>query len=227
MADELPRAVLWDLDGTLIDSAELHWISWQEILHDEGRPLTREEFVRDFGKRNDSVLRGYFGDDLPDHEIDRIGGAKEQRYRDHVAAQGMPVLPGVRDWLERLRADGWRQAVASSSPVHNIGIVLEACGITPFFAAIAGYEDVAQGKPSPDVFLLAAKRLSVLPSRCIVVEDAPHGVEGAHRAGMRTIGVGPRHDRLGADRSVRSLDELPPDAFDLQLERARPATPGN
>lgn len=219
------RAVLWDLDGTLIDSAELHWLSWREIMDEEGRPLTHEEFVRDFGKRNDSVLRGYFGDDLPDHEITRIGGAKEQRYRDYVAAHGMPVLPGVRAWLDRLRLDGWRQAVASSAPVHNIGLILAACGIAQCFDAIAGYEDVAQGKPSPDVFLLAANRLGVTPDRCIVVEDAAHGVEGAHRAGMRAIGVGPRHDRLGAERSVPSLDRLAPDAFDRLLTVDRSTAP--
>lgn len=217
MTDERARAVLWDLDGTLIDSAELHWLSWREIMEGEGRPLTHEEFTRDFGKRNDSVLRGYFGDDLPDHEVTRIGGAKEQRYRDYVAMHGMPLLPGAREWLERLRDEGWRQAIASSAPVHNIGIIVEACGIAGYFGAIAGYENVAQGKPSPDVFLLAATRLGVPPARCIVIEDAAHGVDGAHRAGMRAIGVGPRHDRLGADRSVPSLDQLAPDAFDRLL----------
>ena len=217
MTDERPRAVLWDLDGTLIDSAELHWLSWREIMDAEGRPLTREEFTRDFGKRNDSVLRGYFGGDLSDHEVARIGGAKEQRYRDLDAMHGMPVLAGVREWLQRLCDAGWRQAVASSAPVHNIGIILDACGIAGYFGAIAGYEDVAEGKPSPDVFLLAAKRLGVPPVRWIVIEDAAHGVEGAHRAGMRAIGVGPRHDRLGADLAVPSLDRLPADAFDRLL----------
>jgi beta-phosphoglucomutase len=133
----------------------------------------------------------------------------------------MPVLPGVRDWLARLRDDGWRQAVASSSPVHNIGFILHACGIARLFDAIAGYEDVAHGKPAPDVFLLAAKRLGVPPARCVVVEDAAHGVESAHRAGMRAIGVGPRHGRLGADLSVRSLDQLPLDAFDRLLGSER------
>lgn len=223
MADA--RAVLWDLDGTLIDSAELHWLSWREIMDEEGRPLTHEEFVRDFGKRNDSVLRGYLGDDLPDHEVERIGGAKEQRYRDLVAAHGMPVLPGVRDWLERLRDAGWRQAVASSAPVHNIGLILDACGIARFFDAIAGYEDVVSGKPAPDVFLLAAKRLGVPADRCLVVEDAAPGVEGAHRAGMRAIGVGPRHHRLGADVSVPSLDQLSRDTFTRLLSGERVPNP--
>ncbi len=214
-----PRAVLWDMDGTLLDSAEYHWLTWREILAGEGQSISRERFASTFGRRNDAVLRDLFGEDFPDHEIARIAGAKEARYRDLVLAGGIEPLPGVRRWLERLQAEGWRQAVASSAPRANIEVLLEALGIEEYFAAFAADEDVQHGKPDPQVFLVAASRLAVLPARCVVVEDAPAGIEGGRRAGMRTIGVGAAHVSLPADLTVASLDDLPDDAFDKLLEK--------
>ena len=213
-----PRAVLWDMDGTLLDSAEYHWLTWKEILEVEGREMTRERFATTFGRRNDAVLRDLFGEAFPDDEVMRIAGAKEAKYRELVLASGVEPLPGVRRWLDRLRTDGWRQAVASSAPKANIEALLEALDIGEYFAAFAADEDVRHGKPDPEVFLVAASRLAVPPGRCVVVEDAPAGIEGGRRAGMRTIGVGAGHASLPADLTVASLDDLPDDAFDSLLK---------
>ncbi len=206
------------MDGTLLDSAEYHWLTWKEILAAEGQEMTRERFASTFGRRNDAVLRDLFGAAFPDHEVARIAGAKEARYRELVLAGGIELLPGVRRWLDRLRADGWRQAVASSAPKANIEALLEALGIRDYFAAFAADEDVQHGKPDPEVFLVAASRLTVLPARCVVVEDAPAGVEAGRRAGMCTVGVGAAHEGLPADLTVASLDDLPDDAFDRLLD---------
>ena len=217
MATTEPRGVLWDMDGTLLDSAEYHWLSWQETLGREGHDLTRERFLTTFGRRNDAVLRDLLGEDLADKEIVRIAAVKEERYRALVRSGGVEPLPGVRAWLARLHDAGWRQAVASSAPRLNIVTILEALDLTDTFGAVAGEEDVAQGKPDPQIFLVAAAKLDVPPARCIVVEDAPAGVEAARRAGMRCVGVGERYDTLHADVVVRSLAELPDDAFDRLL----------
>lgn len=214
---DAPRAVLWDMDGTLIDSAEYHWLSWRETLAGEGLDLSRDRFLTTFGRRNDAVLRDLLGDDLADAEIARIAVAKEDRYRELVRAGGIGPLPGARDWLARLRATGWRQAVASSAPRLNIATILDALGLAESFDAVAGEEDVARGKPEPDIFLVAAAMLGVPPDRCVVVEDAPAGVEAARRAGMRRVGVGVAHGPLDADLVVPSLADLPDDAFDRLL----------
>ena len=208
------RAVLWDMDGTLLDSAEYHWLAWREALAAEGYALTREQFAGTFGQRNDTILRAHFGPGFPMGEIDRIGAIKELRYRELVRTHGVETLPGVRRWLERLSASGWRQAVASAAPRLNIDAILDALGLASRFDAIVSAEDVERGKPDPQVFLTAAARLGASPARCVVVEDAPAGVEGAHRAGMRSIGVLTTHPDLPADRVVRTLDELPDEAFD-------------
>jgi beta-phosphoglucomutase len=124
----------------------------------------------------------------------------------------------VLDTLRALRADGWRHAVATSAPVENVGIILDVTGLSEFMDGFAGSEDVERGKPAPDVFLLAAERIGVAPTRAVVVEDAAAGVRGAHRAGMVAIGVGPHHAELGADRSAETLDDLPIETFsDLVL----------
>jgi len=208
------RAVLWDMDGTLLDSAEYHWVSWRDVLADEGFKLTRERFAESFGRRNDATLRAYFGEHFPLSEVERLGGIKEARYREMVRTLGVELLPGVGQLLERLQADGWRQALASSASLLNIETVLEALKINECFDAIVSAEDVQTGKPDPEVFLVAAQRVQTLSTRCVVIEDAPAGLEAARRAGMRTVGVQSSHTQLKADVVVRTLEDLPSDAFD-------------
>lgn len=219
------RAVLWDVDGTLIDSSEYHWLSWRDALAAENFPITREQFAAIFGRRNDEILRDYFGADFPAAEVARVGEAKETRYRALLSERGVTLLPGVRRWLDRLKGDGWLQAMASSAPRANLEAIIGALGIGDYFAAVVSAEDVTRGKPDPQVFLAAADRLGVAPSACVVVEDAPAGVEAARRAGMRAVGVLTGHQDLPADLVVRTLDELPDDAFDnLLWSRARPVS---
>ncbi|HYX82776.1 MAG TPA: beta-phosphoglucomutase family hydrolase [Gemmatimonadales bacterium] len=220
------RAVLWDLDGTLIDSAEYHWQSWLRALEHEGFSLTREQFTASFGQRNDRILRAWLGPDARDEQIRRIGDAKEAAYRRLMREQGLEPLPGAREWVQRLAARGWRQAIASSAPYLNVAAVLDVLGWQDRFDALVSAEDVRRGKPDPDVFLLAAERLQVGPEACIVVEDAEAGVQAAHAAGMRAIGVGAA--TLTADLRTPSLAALDDDAFERLLngtglwQRSRP-----
>jgi beta-phosphoglucomutase len=215
-----PRGVLWDLDGTLVDSGDYHWQSWRAVMGALGVDVTLELFQATFGQKNDRILRGWLGPDASDDLIKRTGDAKEAEYRRIARANGLTALPGARDWVARLRASGWRQAIASSAPRENIEVMLELIRLTGALDAIVAAEDVTLGKPDPQVFLVAADRLGVAPDRAIVVEDAAVGVEAARRAGMRSIGVSPTAD-LPGDLFVRSLADLPPGAFDALL-RARP-----
>jgi beta-phosphoglucomutase len=217
-----PRAVLWDLDGTLVDSAEHHWIAWRDVMAREGHPVTVGAFTSSFGHRNDAILRGLLGQDLPDDEVERIGGAKEALYRRYVKERGVEPLPGALRWIERLRKEGWRQAIASSAPAANIEAALSAIGTAALFEALVSADEVGAGKPDPAVFLAAAARLGVPPGRCVVVEDAPAGLEGARRAGMRSVGVLSAHHReLVADVVVATLEDLPPTTFDDLVDEAR------
>lgn len=223
-SDSAPRGVIWDMDGTLVDTALHHYESWRELLSPEGVDLDYPGFMVGFGRRNDEWLRDLLGEGIALSEIRRIGDAKEARYRELLEELGLVVLPGVKPMLERLRQEGWKNAVATSAPVQNLEIILEVTGLKALMDGWAGSEDVSAGKPAPDVFLLAAERIGVAPQRAVVVEDAAAGVLGAHRAGMTAVGVGPHHAELAADRSVESLVDLPVEVFgELVLAASRSA----
>ncbi len=209
-----PRAVLWDLDGTLADSTQLHWQAWRELMESLGRPLTYEQFTATFGLTNRDIVPRFLGREATDAEIRQIGGAKEQRYRDLVNQGIVWPMPGVLDWLKRLQGAGWKQAVGTSAPRANVSTLLSAMGLAPWFDAIVSADDVTHGKPDPEIFLKAAARLGVPPERCVVVEDAPAGIEAARRGGMRSIACQAWHPDLAGDLSAVTLDQLPEDAFD-------------
>ena len=212
----ISRGVLWDLDGTLVDSEEFHWLSWRDTLQQEGIALSYDAFLASFGQRNDRILGGWLGPDADAARVQRIGDAKEAEYRRLAEVHGLQPLPGAREWLGALRGGGWKQAIASSAPRANVEVMLRVLDLTQYLDAIVAAEDVTIGKPDPQVFLRAAEKLGVPPSRCVVVEDAAAGVEGARRGGMKSIGVA-KNGPLAADVVVMSLADLAPDAFDRLL----------
>ncbi len=221
MASETVRGgVLWDLDGTLIDSGEQHYVAWRETLAARSRDHSREEFARFFGRRNDVILAEMFGDTLSAGEANGIADEKENRYRRLVRADGLEPLPGVMEWLRRLKRDGYRQALATMAPRANVTVVVEVLGLESLLDATAAAEDVERGKPDPGIFLEAARRIDVPAGRCVVVEDAPAGLEGARRAGTRTVGVvSGHHPKLEADVVVGSLADLPVSTFEDLIGR--------
>lgn len=211
-----PRAVLWDLDGTLVDSGDYHWRAWREVMGGDGVDLNYAQFLDSFGQKNDRILTAWLGERATAETIRRIGDAKEAMYRQLAAAEGLAPLPGAAEWVRRLHHAGWRQAIASSAPAENVRVMLDALDLDRYFDATVSADDVTAGKPDPQVFLKAAGKLSIEAAASIVVEDAAAGIEAARRAGMKCVGVNPA-TVLDADVFVRSLTELPPDAFERLL----------
>jgi HAD superfamily hydrolase (TIGR01509 family) len=207
-----PRAVLWDLDGTLADSKEQHWRAWRETLAAEGVAVTESQFLASFGQRNDAILAAW----LPGasaERVRRLGDAKEECFRRLVAAGALAPLPGAAEWIERLARDGWRQGIASSAPRANVETMARVLGLDHAMDTLVSAEDVHRGKPDPEVFLVTAERLGVERARSVVVEDAAAGIEAARAGGMPCVGVGVG-PLQGADVCVTSLADLPADTFD-------------
>ncbi|MCI0683727.1 MAG: HAD family phosphatase [Gemmataceae bacterium] len=181
------NAVIWDVDGTMVDTAELHYQAWCVLAREIGRPFTRADFTATFGWRNPEIIPKLWG--IHDEsEVAALGDRKELYYRAE-AKKGVALLPGVQQLMEALGAAGFRQAVGSSAPRHNIDLILDITKVGQHAQAIVSMEDTRRGKPDPEVFLLAAQRLGVEPGRCLVIEDAPVGVMAAKAGGMRCVAV--------------------------------------
>jgi beta-phosphoglucomutase len=211
-----PCAVIWDVDGTLVDTAELHFQAWCVLAGELGRPFTRADFAATFGWRNPEIIPKLFGTHHSAQEVDALGQHKEDIYRAE-AQKGVALLPGVADLLAALQVAGFRQAVGSSAPRVNLDLILDLTDTRRFLPVVVAMEDTRRGKPDPEVFLIAARRLGVAPEKCLVLEDAPVGVQAAKAGGMRAIGVTfvGHHSETslrdaGADLVVPSLASVTP-----------------
>jgi beta-phosphoglucomutase len=213
------RAVLWDMDGTLIDSMPYHGRAWQDILRQIDRHVENGMWNQTAGMRNSEIIPLLFPD-MPPAEVAYVDQAKEARYREIIETDGIDLLPGVAEWIQRFQAAGWKQAVASSAPPENVATIAHRLRLNGTFEAMICGADVQRGKPDPDIFLAAAQRLKVEPQHCLVIEDAATGIEAAQRAGMKAIGVLNTHPRLEADVVVRSLQDL---SWEMIEDVLRPA----
>lgn len=212
-----PFAVIWDVDGTLVDTAELHFAAWARLFGQMGRPFSRDDFTATFGRRNPEIIRFLFRQEFSDAEVARIGETKERYYRTE-AEKGVQLLPGVRELLDGLHARGAKQAVGSSAPRDNLDLILRITDSRRYFDAIVGMEDTTRGKPDPQVFLVAAEKLGIPPARCVVLEDAVAGVEAAKAGGMKCVAVtfvghhsAEKLKAAGADRVVKCFTEITAD----------------
>lgn len=202
------EAVLWDLDGVLVDTARFHYQAWRQLFDDLGRSFSEEDFRRTFGLRNDLIFRQELPG-TPAEEVEDLSERKEALFR-RFAAGSITPLPGALELVRYALARGRRLALVTSTPRANIDFVLGQIGLTDSFETIVAAEDVSKGKPEPEGYLLAARRLGVPPDRCLVIEDAPGGIEAGRRAGMRTLAVATTHPReklTAADTIVGSLDD--------------------
>jgi beta-phosphoglucomutase len=215
----LPKAVIWDMDGVIADTGAAHFAAWRQVMAELGRPFDEADFRRIFGIVNPDAVRLLLGETVSSYEIARISERKETLFREAVQVH-VSLLPGVKTWLERLRQQGYRQAIASSAPRANIEVLLHVLNIEPHFQATVSADDVTKGKPDPAIFLKAAAALGVSPARCVVVEDAVAGVQAASRAGMVCLAVTttqPAERLSDADLVVKRLTELADDAFERLL----------
>ncbi len=208
------EAVLWDLDGVLVDSTEYHYEAFRQLVGEFGRDLAEPEFTPLFGLPNSTILTRLLGELAPDR-LQALAARKEDLFRQRIAGR-VRALPGAESLVRLLSASGVRQAIVSSAPQANVQLILRSLGIQEAFAAIVGEEDVSRGKPDPEGFLTAAARLEVQPGRCVVLEDAPAGLAAAKAAGMRCVGVTTTRsaeELARADLVVQALDDQALHAF--------------
>ncbi len=206
-----PFGAIFDWDGVIIDSAQLHEQSWKHLAAELGTSIASGSFIRGFGMKSARIIEEIHRWAKEPAEIARLTDRKEALYREIVAQSEIAPLPGVAKWIKALRAAGVPCAVASSTQRLNIEVVLNRLGLKEAFSAIVSAEDVSHGKPHPEVFQMAAAKLELPAELCVVFEDAHVGIEAAHAAGIKVVAVTTTHpagELSAADLVVRRLDQL-------------------
>jgi len=204
------RTMLWDMDGVISDSYSFHFAAWQETFAKRGIKFTKEDFTQLFGTRNDFIVRSVMGRKLPERDVKITVQEKEKTFR-RKATGNIKPFPGVVRLLNALKKGNFKLGLVSSAPKENIDLVLNKLNLAGVFNCVVSGQEVSEGKPSPQIYLLAAKKLEVTPNDCVVIEDSPLGVKAAKTAGMRCLAVTNTHPRQKlkeADRVVDSLENV-------------------
>jgi beta-phosphoglucomutase len=209
------QAVIWDLDGVILDSADEHRRAWHRLAREEGIPYTDEQFWATFGQRNDAIMPALFGDISPERSRE-LAERKEAYFREYVRDVAHP-LPGAIELMSELHEAGYKQALGTSTPIANIELISEVLGLQRFLSVFVSGESVPRGKPAPDIFLKAADLLGVEPRHCLVIEDAVAGIQAAHAGGMYAIAVAGERDLA----ELRKAELLVHDLTEVSVQRIR------
>jgi beta-phosphoglucomutase len=207
-------AVLFDLDGVLVDSYRAHFDSWLQLCQERGWSMTPLQFETTFGRTSREIIRELWGQEVDsDAEVKELDDRKEWLFRE-ILARRFPVMEGAVELIDQLSEAGFALAIGSSAPPENVQLALDRLQRRHAFNAIVTAADVTRGKPDPQVYVLAAERLGLAPSHCVVIEDAPIGLQAARAAGMKCVGLvstGRRREELAAaNLVVDHLRELSP-----------------
>ena len=202
-------SIIWDMDGVLVDSARFHFAAWQEVFSGRGVKFTEKDFIKLFGSRNDFIVRSVLGQDIPEEDIKTITREKELEFRNTIKGKAK-LLPGVSRLLDMMKGN-LKMALASSAPRENIDLISSELHIEEYFNCVVSGHEVAESKPSPEIFSLAAKKLETNPRNCLVIEDSPLGVKAAKAAGMKCLAVShshPQQDIIEASAVVNTLEDI-------------------
>ncbi len=219
------EALIFDMDGTMVDSMPWHAKSWVAFCRKHGIQMEADEILaRTTGRTGVECMNLVFGRVLGDAEVQALVHEKEQIYRDMFAAEFSEVA-GFTAFAKAAAARGLKVAVGTAGDRHNIEFVMSRLGMDPLPLAIVGGDEGFPGKPTPAIFLEAARRIGVAPERCIVFEDAPFGIEAARRGGMRAVAVCSTHtpEELAGPHviaAVRNYQELAHSQFLEMLDVA-------
>jgi beta-phosphoglucomutase family hydrolase len=204
------KTILWDMDGVISDSYSFHFAAWQETFAKRSIKFTKEDFTKLFGTRNDFIARSFMGGEFLERDVKIVIQEKEENFR-RKATGNIKPFPGAVRLLNALKNGKFKLGLASSAPKENIDLVLSELNLARIFDCIVFGQEVSESKPSPQIYLLAAKKLEVAPNDCVVIEDSPLGVKAAKTAGMKCLAITNTHPLENleeADRVVNSLENV-------------------
>jgi HAD superfamily hydrolase (TIGR01509 family) len=210
----LPAAVIFDMDGVLVDSNPFHIQKWVEFLQVRGIPYHAEDLPKQIlGSRNDTAFRLFFGRQLGKTEMKQLSEDLEARFRAAFRPHAQP-LPGLKALMDECHGEAIPLAVASSAMAKNVDFVVDTLKLRPYFTSIATGDDVSRPKPDPEIYLKTAEKLRLAPAKCVAFEDSFVGIESAKGAGMKCVAIAssfPAEELRGqtqADFVVKNFEEL-------------------
>jgi beta-phosphoglucomutase family hydrolase len=201
------KTILWDMDGVIVDSNSFHFAAWQEMFATRGIKFTTKDLTSLFGTRNDFIVGSIMGRELPEGDVEIMVQEKEEIFR-RKATGNIKPFPGVVRLLNAIKKGDFKLGLASSAPKENIDLVLSELNLEGIFDCVVFGREVSESKPSPQIFLLAAKKLEVTPNDCVVIEDSPLGVKAAKTAGMKCLAITNTHPRQKLDEADKVVDSL-------------------
>jgi beta-phosphoglucomutase family hydrolase len=205
------EAVIFDMNGTMIDDMGFHKKAWREYFKSIGVELTDEDFKwKISGANNAKIFENILGHKLTPEEVKKYGNEKEAFYR-KIYAPYIKEVPGLKDLINIFKSKNLKVAIATTAIEPNRKFVLDALGLENEFDVILGDEQVTNGKPNPEIYLETAKKLEVDVSKCSVFEDTTPGVEAGKNAGMKVVGVLTTHtkeDLKDADYLIKDFTEI-------------------
>lgn len=204
-----PAAIIFDMDGTLVDSTDADFFAWQKLFADYGVQLDREQYFSWLGIRSWDLVKNRLN--LEESAIQQALDKKMYYFTEEVKHKGIATIPYATEFLEKLNHFEGKIALATSSRRQKMKMVMEQTGLLKYFKVIVTGEEVQNGKPAPDMFLLAAQRLNVPPAQCLVFEDSKSGVRAAKNANMKCIAIATTHTPeflQEADLIINSFQEL-------------------
>lgn len=205
------KAVIFDMDGTMIDNMSIHKEAWKEFCSRKGINLSDTDFKQKIsGLKNDQIFINLFGNKLSESQIAEYASDKESVYRELYKPK-IKEVPGLTDIILKIKKLNIKLAIATTAPKENRDFVLKELHLENYFDVILGEEDVKKGKPDPEIYLKTAKLLNINPNACLVFEDSPAGLQSGKGAGMKVVGLTTSHsknDLTGADLIVEDFSKL-------------------
>ncbi len=204
------EAVIFDMDGTMVDNMGYHKQAWIAFAKKHGINLSEYDFQHKFsGKKNKDIFESLFNKSLTLEEITSFTKEKEGLYR-KIYSSYIKEVEGLSELIQEIKAKGLPVAIATTAPKENREFVLKHLNMEDTFDSILGDEDTKKGKPDPEIYLKTAEKLGIDPKNCLVFEDTPPGVLSAKNAGMKVVGVLTTHtkEELKADSSIKNFSDL-------------------
>lgn len=203
--DWLIRAVIFDMDGTIVPNRDYHMLAWRRLCDEEGIKASDDELLATFGSTNRDIFGKMMNRQIGEEELARLSSKKESLYRESYHGHVKPTK-GLTAFLNSLRQLGIPMGLATSAPSENVDFTLNESGLKPYFQVVTDASGISKSKPDPEIFLKTAFQLKVQPNQCLVFEDAPLGILAAKLAGMQVLAL----------TTTFSPDMLPSDVLKIE-----------